>query len=97
MTVILNGAELTSRRALHDFLQQALSLPDYYGRNLDALYDCLTDLREPVALRVTVPDKLADNLGFYANSLLLVLRRSAQENELLTVTVEEPEPTDPVL
>lgn len=27
-----------------------LGFPDYYGRNLDALWDCLTDLTAPTAL-----------------------------------------------
>jgi len=29
---------------------EALGFPDYYGRNLDALWDCLTDLAEPTVL-----------------------------------------------
>ena len=29
---------------LHDILASALGFPDYYGKNLDALYDMLTDL-----------------------------------------------------
>ena len=27
----------------HKYLKEALDFPDYYGENLDALYDCLTD------------------------------------------------------
>lgn len=28
----------------HDYLMKALDLPDYYGKNLDALYDCLCEI-----------------------------------------------------
>lgn len=28
----------------HDYLAEALDFPDYYGKNLDALYDCLTEI-----------------------------------------------------
>ena len=28
----------------HDYLKKALNFPNYYGKNLDALYDCLTDI-----------------------------------------------------
>ena len=27
-----------------DYLKEKFSFPDYYGKNLDALYDCLTDI-----------------------------------------------------
>ena len=36
-------------------LGEDLKLPDYYGRNLDALYDCLTDLQ---------PNREAERPGF---------------------------------
>ena len=34
---------LFEREAAHDLLSEALGFPDYYGRNLDALYDCLNE------------------------------------------------------
>lgn len=40
---VLDCAELSaSRERAHDHLENELGLPDYYGRNLDALYDCLS-------------------------------------------------------
>jgi ribonuclease inhibitor len=44
MRVELDCRKMTDRKAAHAYLKQALALPDYYGNNLDALYDCLTDL-----------------------------------------------------
>lgn len=40
-TVDLSG--VCDRNSLHDRLQESLTLPSWYGRNLDALYDALTD------------------------------------------------------
>ena len=40
----LSGAQ--SRGQMHELLAESFSFPDWYGRNLDALYDCLTDIFE---------------------------------------------------
>lgn len=45
---VLTGG--TSRAEALDAIGRALRFPDYYGRNLDALWDCLTDLDAPTAL-----------------------------------------------
>ena len=34
----------------HDYLMKALNFPDYYGKNLDALYDCLTEIECEIEL-----------------------------------------------
>ena len=44
MQVSLDGNVLADAALLHDYLKDSLSFPEYYGRNFDALYDCLTDL-----------------------------------------------------
>lgn len=41
---VLDGRGLVDRDALLDGLAQALSFPAWYGRNWDALADCLSDL-----------------------------------------------------
>ncbi len=34
---------ITTKEELHDLLAKELSLPEYYGHNLDALHDVLTE------------------------------------------------------
>jgi RNAse (barnase) inhibitor barstar len=41
---------VTSTADLYAALARALRLPSWFGANLDALWDCLTDLAEPTAL-----------------------------------------------
>ena len=48
-TVTLALARMQSIRQLHKYLRTELELPDYYGENLDALYDCLTEVCDAAA------------------------------------------------
>ena len=54
MQVFLNGNDITNREQLHDALSEALELPEWYGRSLDALYDCLTDLSVPTTIQWSI-------------------------------------------
>lgn len=87
-TITLDLERMTSVSALHKYLRSALALPVYYGANLDALYDCLTEIVEPTQL--IVPADITDNekLGRYGEQLLQVLQDAAEENENLQVTVK---------
>lgn len=48
--VILNFSDADTEADIHRILKETLGFPEYYGENLDALYDCLTDLREDTAV-----------------------------------------------
>ena len=85
MTVFLNGKEMCSRQALHDHLKQQLNLPDYYGRNLDALYDCLTERSEPTELLLADFACCREALGKYADALLSTLYHAALHNPQLQI------------
>lgn len=50
MREIIIECEDLSPAQLHQELARKLSFPQWYGANLDALYDCLTDLEEDTHL-----------------------------------------------
>lgn len=57
-TGIPNGA------ALHSLLAKSLDFPSYYGKNLDALYDCLTDISQQTQITICGLDTLDFAEGF---------------------------------
>ena len=46
LTIHLDGAKMRTLRALYPRIAKALFFPEYFGKNLDALFDCLCDLSE---------------------------------------------------
>ena len=89
-SAIIDGASIRSQDDLHDVLSEVLELPDYYGRNLDALWDCLTGWIDPPVEVVWREFALSrERLGAYADKTLEVLQRATGEVEGFTVRVEE--------
>lgn len=85
MRAVLHLEQVTTRSELHNLLEQELHLPEWYGRNLDALWDCLTDLQQETELEVHGRDTFMQNMGDYALRLLRLLRQAAEENENLRI------------
>lgn len=88
-TIILDGGQMLNRRAAHDHLAQRLGLPEYYGRNLDALYDLLTERGSPTRLEVRQREALFSQLGRYGAALCQTLEDAAQANPNLEVLFSE--------
>ena len=88
MLIELKGSLMKDRAALHDLLKTQLQLPEYYGRNLDALFDLLTERKEATEIVVTDWTEVEINLGGYAASLMDTLYDAAKENPALTVKVK---------
>jgi ribonuclease inhibitor len=86
--ITLELERMGSLPALHKYLRRELALPVYYGANLDALYDCLTEMTDDTQL--VVPAAVADDahLGWYGKQLLQVLQDAAAANEHLQVLVK---------
>lgn len=77
---------MLTRENAHSHLAKALSLPDYYGGNLDALHDSLTDINEPTHIIVTHCGMITQSMGSYGVALLEVLNKSTDENNSLTIS-----------
>ena len=80
MNVLLDGNTILNREMLHDLLATELCLPPWYGRNLDALYDCLTDVQEETVVILRDQAALEEHLGGYGRRLLRLLEDVSQEN-----------------
>lgn len=89
MRVVLDGGSVGSRETLHQTLAALLRLPDWYGGNLDALHDCLTDITVPTELVIRSGAALEAVLGGYAAALRQVLADCMAENEAFSVVWEE--------
>jgi len=81
--VILDFALLTDEDMLHDALERGLALPAHYGRNLDALWDCLTrDVKGPLTIELRHVDRAGPRLRRYVD----LLREAAAALKDLGVT-----------
>jgi len=77
--VTLDGTTAPTKEALHQHLARELAFPDWYGGNLDALFDCLTAVSEEVTLTLD-ETALAEALGPYVQRVGKVLARAAEKN-----------------
>ena len=71
-----------SAKEVHAFLKREMHLPEYYGMNLDALYDVLTDPMEKTEVVYRTSGQVFER-GF-----INVLLDAAAENPDLLVTEE---------
>ena len=85
MNVVLNCENLAQRKQAHQYLAHILDFPDYYGKNLDALFDCLTELGDCTLILEGGAD-LSRN-GGYGAKVLKVLEEAALSNPRLKLEV----------
>jgi ribonuclease inhibitor len=87
--VILDGRLMTDKKAVHDRMAVQLELPAWYGRNLDALYDVLTDCVKPVHMVLIHKDAMLRQLSDYGEALLETLRDAAEAVPGMALTIYE--------
>ena len=88
MQVIIDGRCQTDKQKLHEYLKEQCQFPDYYGNNLDALYDVLTERAEPLKIKVQYAEELKEILCGYGEAFLETLQDAAAENPNIILELE---------
>ena len=83
MLILCDFARLKTPEAVYDYLQTELSFPAWFGRNLDALHDCLTDISTPTRLVLTGASSPC------GQRFLRVFKDAAKRNKQLSVEIYE--------
>lgn len=86
----LEGREMTDRKATHAYLKKKLHLPEYYGNNLDALWDCLTTEFSGTMIVLNDPQAVQNQLGDYGYSLICLFKEVAAANQAIRVILAYP-------
>ena len=76
--IIIDCSPIRTKEDLHSIFREALSFPNWYGNNLDALYDCLTDCTGKV--RILNWEIAEGNLGNYGTKVKKVIAAAAVHN-----------------
>lgn len=80
MMVTISGNDFHTMAECHQLLQEKLGFPEYYGHNLDALWDCLTGWVElPLTLCWEEVAQSREKLGADAESLLALFQEAQEE------------------
>ena len=79
-SVILDAKKMLKKEKMHEYFAKKFDLPEYYGRNLDALFDCLCEINEPTLIKLKNEKFLDDSAK---ESLIQLFRDVCNENEMV--------------
>lgn len=83
MEIVIDCAAIDSKETLHRVFAEALSFPEWYGNNLDAMHDCLTAMSGTI--RLLDWEAAEAKLGKYGLSAKKVFAEAALENTNLEI------------
>lgn len=84
---MINSADLIDQETTHAILKETLQLPEYYGNNLDALWDLLSTNTSRQMIIIQNPHLMSQQLGKYGVKLLKLFIRLKRVNKNITLVL----------
>lgn len=81
--IYLNGKKMIIKENTHKYLKRKLDLGDYYGENLDALWDMVSEKRDIIKVIIFNSEDIIINQGVYGENILKVFKDSKNINLIL--------------
>ena len=90
--IILDFNGIKSLWTLHEYFKEVFNLPDYYGYNMDALWDCLDCSFEfPTTIVLKNIEKIPSEMNEATEIMLELFEDLQRDNEKVTVQIESNE------
>jgi len=87
--IILDFNGIKSLWTLHEYFKEVFNLPDYYGHNMDALWDCLDCSFEfPTTIVLKNIEKMPSEMNEATEIMLELFEDLQRDNEKVTVQIE---------
>ena len=86
--IIIDCAAIRTKEALHQHFRDALGFPDWYGNNLDALYDQLTSIGVDTQVILQNWSEAEASLDRYAVCARQAMEDAQQNNPKLKIVLE---------
>ena len=83
--VVVNLSGIQSRREFHKRIREAIEVPEYYGNNLDSLYDVLSEAPSGRIILVKGTAEVDEKMSSYISKFRKLCQDACEENEGLTV------------
>lgn len=73
MKYLLDAECMKERDSAQEYLKYRFSFPDYYGKNLDALYDLMSEMNN---VEVEIINMKEENAKSYLNRIITVMKEA---------------------
>lgn len=88
MEILLDGNKVLDKEILFETLKEQLNSEEFYGSNLDSLWDVLSNHIDNLVIIIVNIEKLESNLGGYSSGLLDLFKELNIHNIGVTLNIE---------